>query len=253
MWSKPLSHPEVWYLESKIVQILFFNSACSFTAMHNSIGLESTTIKSPVCTSQPFSFPFNKNSLKHPHRVLKLIFQLVNCPFMASSYASLNFDGQLRVDGNHSGNPQYAPNSFVNKFRPDAAEAPYTVADNVLSRKSHFAHEGKLSEYDQPRELYKRVMTAEAREHLHSNTANMLKFVRFPDIQRKYLSQVYCIAPEYARGVYDLLPEKKFEFSEVEKGSKGAELAGKERKFRPSEGDRLVGFAPDNPIYKMYT
>ena len=179
--------------------------------------------------------------------------RLVNCPFMASSYASLNFDGPLRVDGNHSGNPQYAPNSFKNKFRPDTAEAPYAVADNVVSRKSHYAHEGKLSEYDQPRELYLRVMTPEARQHLHQNTANMLRFVKFPVIQQKYLSQVYNIAPEYARSVYDLLPKKAFEFSEVEEGAKGAETAYKERKFRPEEHDRLIGYAPANPIYQMYT
>lgn len=85
---------------------------------------------------------------------------LVNCPFMASSYSSLNFDGPLRLDANHAMNPQYAPNSFVHKFRPDTAEAPYQLADNTVSRKSHFYHEGKLSEYDQPRALYQKVMDA---------------------------------------------------------------------------------------------
>jgi len=188
------------------------------------------------------------------HRVGVNLHQVpVNCPFMAGSYASLNFDGQMRVDGNHSGNPQYAPNSFAHKFRPDAAEAPYQVADPNVSRKSHFAHEGKKSDYDQARELYKRVMSDTAREHTHSNTAKMLRFVKFPEIQRKYLSQIYNIAPEYAQAVYDLLPKKEFSFDEVEKGAEGAELAGKERKFRPEQGERLVGFAPDNPIYQMYT
>ena len=177
----------------------------------------------------------------------------VNCPFMASSYASLNFDGPMRVDGNHSGNPQYTPNSFKHKFRPDTAEAPYAVSDNIVSRKSHYGHEGKLSEYDQPRELYRRVMDDNARYHTHLNTANMLRYVKFPMIQQKYLSQIYNIAPEYARAVYDLLEKKEFEFSEVEKGAKGAETAYKEKKFRPEGGDRLVGFAPANPIYQMYT
>ena len=172
---------------------------------------------------------------------------------MAGSLASLNFDGPMRVDGNHSGNPHYAPNSFVNKFRPDVAETPYKVADNIVSRKSHYAHEGKKSEYDQPRELYKRVMTDTARQHLHQNTANMLRFVKYPAIQSKYLSQIYNIAPEYAKSVYDLLPKKDFEFSEVEEGAKNAETAGKEKAFRPSEGERLVGYAPANPIYNMYT
>ena len=177
----------------------------------------------------------------------------VNCPFMASSYASLNFDGPMRVDGNHSGNPQYVPNSFKHKFRPDTAEAPYQVSDNIVSRKSHYGHEGKLSEYDQARELYRRVMDDDARLHTHKNTANMLRFVKFPIIQQRYLSQIYNIAPEYANAVYDLLPKKEFSFGEVEEGAKGAETAYKEKKFRPSPGDRLVGYAPANPIYQMYT
>lgn len=172
---------------------------------------------------------------------------------MAGSYASLNFDGQMRVDGNHSGNPQYVPNSFAHKFRPDVAEAPYAVADNIVSRKSHYAHEGQLSEYDQARELYHRVMDDRARKHTHQNTAYTLAFVRHPKIQVKYLAQVYNIAPEYARAVYDLLPKQEFAFEEVEEGAKGAEKAYKEPKFRPGEHDRLVGFAPANPIYNLYT
>ena len=175
----------------------------------------------------------------------------VNCPFMASNYASLNFDGPLRTDANHAGNKQYAPNSFAHKFRPDVAEAPYTVSDNVVSRKSHFAHEGKVSEYDQARELYKRVMTDTQREHTHQNTANMLRYVKYPDIQSKYLAQIYNIAPEYAQGVYNLLPEKKFGFEEVAERSKGAETWYKEPKFRPGPSERLVGFMPGTSIYGM--
>jgi catalase len=149
-------------------------------------------------------------------------------------------------------NPQYTPNSFVHKFRPDTAEAPYQLADNTVSRKSHFYHEGKLSEYDQPRALYQKVMDARAREHLHSNTARMLKVVEYPEIQLKYLAQLYCIAPEYAKGVYDLLPEQKFDFSQVKVQVKGAERAGKEAKFLPSQStDILVGKSPAMPVYNQ--
>jgi catalase len=89
------------------------------------------------------------------HRIGVNLHQVpVNCPFMAGSYSSLNFDGATRNDANHAGNPQYVPNSFKHKFRPDTAEAPYTLSDNIVSRKSHYHHEGKLSDYDQARELY---------------------------------------------------------------------------------------------------
>ncbi|KAI1828784.1 hypothetical protein CBS147337_10411 [Penicillium roqueforti] len=104
---------------------------------------------------------------------------------MASSYASLNFDGQMRVDANHAGNPQYAPNSFGNKFRPDTAEAPYQLADNTVSRKSFLAR-GSPSEYEQSRALYEKVMNGEARDHLHFNTASALKKVDYPMIQYKF-------------------------------------------------------------------
>ncbi|PQE10581.1 catalase protein [Rutstroemia sp. NJR-2017a BVV2] len=187
------------------------------------------------------------------HRIGVNLHQVpVNCPFMAGSYASLNFDGTQRNDANHAGNPQYVPNSFKNKFRPDTAETPYVVSDNIVSRKSHYHHEGKLSDYDQARELYKRVMTDTQRHNLHKNTANMLKFVDTPVIQVGYLAQLWNIDPDYARAIYDLLPEdrRKFEFVEVQNKAKGAELAGKEAKFRPSmASERLVGFVPEGAIY----
>lgn len=73
------------------------------------------------------------------HRVGVNLHQIpVNCPFMAQSFSSVNFDGPMRVDANHGGNPAYVPNSFVHKFRPDAAEPAYEVADNVCCRKSHY-------------------------------------------------------------------------------------------------------------------
>ncbi|KAI4262056.1 MAG: hypothetical protein L6R42_002756 [Xanthoria sp. 1 TBL-2021] len=60
-------------------------------------------------------------------------------------------------------------------------------------------------------------------------------------IQKKYLAQIYNIAPEYPKAVYELLPKKQFEFSEVEELSKTAHEFYKEAKFRPGEQDRLVG------------
>ena len=172
---------------------------------------------------------------------------------MAQSVSAVNFDGQMRVDANHAGNKQYTPNSFTHKFRPDVAEAPYKVSDNVVSRKSHYYHECKVSEYDQPRELYKRVMTEEQRSALHSNTAKMLSHVNYPVISKKYLAQIYNIASEYARGVYDLTKFKheKFDFGEVEQLSKDAQTWYKEPKLRPSDGTYLMGYAPEKPFYHV--
>jgi len=51
--------------------------------------------------------------------------------------------------------------------------------------------------------------------------------------------------------VYNALLEKKFEFKEVQELSKNAQEWYKEPKFRPSQGERLVGFAPPTPIYNV--
>ena len=118
------------------------------------------------------------------HRIGVNLHQVpVNCPFMAKSYATLNFDGQIRVDANHAGNKQYAPNSFARKFRPGAAEAPYQVSDNIMSRKSHYWHEGKKNDYAQATEPWSRIMTEEQRNNTIKNTGNMLKSVKHPIIQ----------------------------------------------------------------------
>lgn len=171
---------------------------------------------------------------------------------MAGSMNSLGRDGQLRSDGNNMGLPSYVPNSAMHKFRPDVAEAPYKVADNTVSRKSHYYHETQLTEYDQARELYRRVMDDDARWHLHRNTSVWLSNVTEKAIQVRYLAQLQKIAPEYAKAVYEGLSQKSFEYSEVEKAADGAEKIGKEPKLRPSAPeDKLVGGQPTQHVYNV--
>lgn len=176
----------------------------------------------------------------------------VNCPFMAGSYSSINFDRPLS-DANTGLNLHYIPNSFVNKFRPDVAEAPYQVADSVVSRQSHFWHEGQDNDYDKARDLYHQVMDTKARQHLHSNTAVALKLVDYPEIKIAYLAQQYRIPPEYARAIYDLLPEPGFEFSEVEGRAKAAPVTTKEAELAPSRAlHRAVGVPAGGLAYNSF-
>lgn len=64
------------------------------------------------------------------------------------------------------------------------------------------------------------------------------------------MAQVYNIAPEYAKGIFDLLKKKPdFDFSEVEELSKTAQEWHKYKKFRPSNGEKLVGLPPKVPVY----
>lgn len=94
-------------------------------------------------------------------------------------------------------------------------------------------------------------MSAEEKRNTIKNTVNMLKFVKFPEIQKKYLAQVYNIGPDYAQGIFDALPSKDFEFSEVEKLSESAHVWFKEEKFRPSQGERLTGYTPPTSVYNV--
>ncbi len=184
------------------------------------------------------------------HRIGVNLHQIpVNCPFQAQSFSTLNFDGPMRVDANHAGNKQYSPNSFAHKFRPDAAEAPYATSDNVVSRKSHAWHEGKRNEYDQARELWTRVMTDEARKNTIYNTLKLLRNVSYPDIQKKYLAQVFNISRDYAEGLYQGLSQPQFSFKDVEEMSETAHIWFKEKKFRPAANLAPTGLPAQEAFY----
>ncbi|SCV73302.1 BQ2448_7228 [Microbotryum intermedium] len=148
----------------------------------------------------------------------------------------------MRTDGNTLGKPTYVPNSYHSMtpqkgttpaFDPKQAEAPMQLASNVLSRKSHYRHEGQPSEYDQVRELYLRVMNEGERKNLHSNTGRLLKYA--PDlIKKNYLIQLYAIDPEYAHGVWNALPPEPlpdFTLDDVAKAAPRAHLVGKHPDF----------------------
>ncbi|KAL2263963.1 hypothetical protein VTK26DRAFT_3957 [Humicola hyalothermophila] len=185
------------------------------------------------------------------HRIGVNLHQIpVNCPFMAKSYASVNFDGAMRTDANHAGNKQYTPNSFKHKFRPDTAEAPLAVHDNILSRKSHYWHEGKKNDYDQATALWTKVMTHQQRENTCANTAKYLRTVSVPEIQKKYLAQLHNISPDYSKGVFTRLPNPSFDLNEVQELAKDAHLWYKEPAFRP-DGQRLAGDVPPFSVYKF--
>ena len=94
------------------------------------------------------------------------------------------------------------------------------------------------------------MMSPQARENTCKNTAKYLSCVKYDEIKKKYLAQLYNIAPDYARGVYELLPDPGFDVDEVAKLAEGAHLWYKEKKFRPT-GEKLVGFAPGVPVYNV--
>ncbi|KAK8853031.1 hypothetical protein IAR55_003732 [Kwoniella newhampshirensis] len=157
----------------------------------------------------------------------------VNCPFLSKFHSPDNFFGSMRIDGDAGKKPVYVTPTFAGK---SMAEAPFQAASNVVSRQSYWSHEGETSEYDQVRELYTRVMTATQRDHLHQNTAKLLK--------KKYLAQQCAISPKYAQSIYDLLPKEQrenFTMDEVEADSKTAHLVGRDLSFKAKEGRSFMG------------
>ena len=106
--------------------------------------------------------------LSDAHRLTwLLVLSPVNCPFLAKFHSPDNYNGTMRTDANSAGKPVYFPNSYhttqnssMSKkttpgFDPSKTEAPYQVANNVVSRQSQYLHEGDPSEYTQVRDLYK--------------------------------------------------------------------------------------------------
>ncbi|WWD05385.1 hypothetical protein V865_003460 [Kwoniella europaea PYCC6329] len=176
----------------------------------------------------------------------------VNCPFLSKFHSPDNYWGSMRVDGDVARKPTYFPNSYQSTdpssraptfAGKSVAEVPHQAASNIVSRQSHWQHEGEPTEYDQVRELYTRVMTDTQREHLHSNTAKLLKFAD-TIVQHKYLVQQCAISPRYAQAIYDLLPadqQAKLDIEKIGQDASTAHLVGKDLSFKSKDGRSFMG------------
>jgi catalase len=129
----------------------------------------------------------------------------------------------------------------------------------------------KQTEYDQARELWTNVMSAKQRNNTCSNTVEMIRHVSHPvshpvivvsaisfnsrlifaatsnkisSLSERTLSADIQYRPRICTRCARRLAKKDFAFSEVEELSKTAQEWYKEKKFRPSPGNRLIGYAP---------
>lgn len=160
----------------------------------------------------------------------------VNCPFMAGNIAPQSYDGLMRLDNANQDTKNYQPNSYDKpSYSERSVEAPFAVANNIVSRQSHHKNEGTDDEYTQARELYNRVMDDTQRDHLHSNTATCMNAGVSKLVRTKYLAQVWNISPDYVKGVVNYLTDKNVDLGEVEKLSKEAAMMGKTQKYKPKE------------------
>lgn len=197
---------------------------------------------------------------------------------MAKFVSPDNFMGTMRVDADSGSKPMYFPNSYHKNVLStqstpgfagmDAVEAPYQVANNVVSRKSYWRDECTDREYTQVRELYLNRLSETERNNLHSNTARLLKLADdiviegyLVQVSRSSVSQYrkhcahrrafalraqqYAIHPSYATSINDLLPDnKKANMETVKEKSKTAHMVGKSKDFQPADkGKSFMGMA----------
>jgi catalase len=120
-------------------------------------------------------------------------------PINAPKASSDNYqrDGAMRVDENGGGGPNYYPNSFEGPKPDSAALAPGYEVSGTAER-----HAPPLVDDDfvQPGNLYRKVMTDEAREHLVGNIVDHLGAAQ-ERIQRRQTAIFYKVDAEYGSRV----------------------------------------------------
>jgi len=106
-------------------------------------------------------------------------------------------DGAMRVDGNFGGIPNYYPNSFEGpEPQPDMAEPALEFSGKGARQK--FVHPN--DDFVQAGNLYRKVMTDEAREHLIGNIVDHLGKAK-KKIQLRQTVLFYRADPEYGSRV----------------------------------------------------
>jgi len=106
-------------------------------------------------------------------------------------------DGAMRVDGNFGGLPNYYPNSFEGpEPEPDVAEPALEFSGKAARQK--FVHPN--DDFVQAGNLYRKVMTDEAREHLIGNIVDHLGNAK-KEIQLRQTALFYRADTEYGSRV----------------------------------------------------
>jgi catalase len=120
----------------------------------------------------------------------------VNAP-RGTKETSYQRDGSMRTDGNQGGGPNYWPNSFGGPSPDPSVRPPAIDVAGMAAR-----HEYELGDVDfvQPKALYEKVMTDEARDHLVKNIVAHLGDAK-ERIQLRQAALFYKVTPEYGTRV----------------------------------------------------
>jgi len=124
----------------------------------------------------------------------------VNCPY-ATRVRNYQRDGFMTVNGNQGSAPNYWPNSVEGSPRPDTTHSDVHAYDvsGVVGR--HMPNHPN-SDFEQPGNLYRNVMTSEQRTRLVNNIVGHLKNAR-KDIQEKMVAIFSKADREYGARVHE--------------------------------------------------
>lgn len=139
-----------------------------------------------------FSYPDT-----HRHRLGANFDQIpINCPYRAR-ISNYHRDGPAQVKDNFGPLPNYEPNS-LNGPVEDKSKSQALFA--VHGQAGKFKHTHPNDDFEQPRLLFKKVMTESDRQHLIENIAGGLGKCR-RDIQERMVKLFFKIDPEYGSRV----------------------------------------------------
>jgi catalase len=103
-------------------------------------------------------------------------------PVNRCPYAVHNFerDGQMRLDGNGGGNPNYFPNSFDNIVPDEKYKYQPLELDSVIADHYDRNAEGENDHYTQPGIFYREVLSPQDKKNLVSNIAGAMGGIAGP-------------------------------------------------------------------------
>lgn len=142
-----------------------------------------------------FSYPDT-----HRHRLGPNYEQLpINCPYRAK-VANHHRDG-FPMTFSHSNGPNYEPNS-LNGPTEDKSYANHKWA--VTGEAGRYAHQHPNDNYEQPRELFRKVFNDQERKTVIENIGGSLKDCRM-DIKERMIPHFYKIDHEYGAGIAKII------------------------------------------------
>ena len=148
-------NPENYFAETEQV---------AFAPTNTVPGIEPSNDK--MLQGRLFSYPDT-----HRHRLGPNFDQIpINCPYRAR-VAHYQRDGPATVNGNHGSEPNYEPNSLNGPVEDPSKKQS---AFNVSGQAGRYKHSHPNDDYEQPRDLFRKVLNETDRQHLIENIAGSL-------------------------------------------------------------------------------